>query len=134
MMMSGPLVALVSFVACFVGIPVLFTLARFLGVYTIVRERECRVYVLFGKVLAILDEPGLYFLWAKMGPAALIVNWLGTRYNLDMRLDQEYLRSRSRSCSRTPIRGARSAPTWETPRCDPCRTCRWPRCWRIGTR
>ncbi|MEZ4679151.1 MAG: hypothetical protein R2932_33530 [Caldilineaceae bacterium] len=29
----------------------------------------------------------------KLGPTALIVRWFGTRYVLDMRLDQKYLRS-----------------------------------------
>lgn len=94
-MISGGIVAVVTFAACFILVPVLFSLARLLGVYTIVHERECKVYVLFGKVLATLDEPGLHFLWPKLGAAALIVNWLGTRYALDMRLDQEYLRSQA---------------------------------------
>jgi regulator of protease activity HflC (stomatin/prohibitin superfamily) len=69
------------------------TLLRFFGVYTIVRERTCHVYVLFGQVIGILDKPGLYLLWAKLGPAALIVNWLGKRHVLDLRLDQRYVRS-----------------------------------------
>jgi regulator of protease activity HflC (stomatin/prohibitin superfamily) len=51
------------------------------------------VYVLFGKVTAVLTEPGLYFLWLKMGPSALVINWLGSRRIVDMRLDQKYLRS-----------------------------------------
>ncbi|MBO0752375.1 MAG: hypothetical protein J2P53_09695, partial [Bradyrhizobiaceae bacterium] len=68
-------------------------LFQFFGVYTIVRERTCHVYVLFGQVIGILDQPGLNFLWRKLGPAALIVNWLGKRHVLDLRLDQRYLRS-----------------------------------------
>ena len=102
-MTSGPLVAMVAFIACFLLFPAFFAVARFLGVYAIVHERECKVYVLFGKVLATLDEPGLHFLWPKIGPAALIVNWLGTRYTLDMRLDQEYLRSQ-------PVNSEEGAP------------------------
>jgi regulator of protease activity HflC (stomatin/prohibitin superfamily) len=94
-MTSGVIVAAVTLVACFVAVPMLFAVARFLGVYTIVQERQCKVYVLFGKVLATLDQPGLHFLWPKIGPAALIVNWLGSRYVLDMRLDQDYLRSQA---------------------------------------
>ena len=66
-------------------------------------ERRCRVYVLFGKVLGVLDEPGLHFLVAKLGPAAFVVNWLGRCYDLDMRLDQEYLRS-------TPVNSEEGAP------------------------
>jgi len=102
-MMPGPAIALGVFVACFFLLPALFTVARLLGVYTIVHERECKVFVLFGKVLATLDEPGFYFLWPKLGPAALIVNWLGTAYTLDMRLDQEYLRSQ-------PVNSEEGAP------------------------
>jgi regulator of protease activity HflC (stomatin/prohibitin superfamily) len=94
-MMAGVIFAAAAFVGSFIFVPMLFALARLFGVYTIVHERQCRVYVLFGKVLATLDQPGLQFLWPKIGPAALIVNWLGSRYVLDMRLDQDYLRSQA---------------------------------------
>lgn len=98
---------LIALVATFVGfsllVPTLLGIARMLGLYAIVEERRCRVYVLFGKVLGVLDEPGLHFLWAKLGIAALIVNWLGRCYVLDMRLDQEYLRS-------TPVNSEEGAP------------------------
>ncbi len=83
----------VAFFGMFLVLPILAGITRALGVYTIVEEGRCHVYVLFGKVVAILDEPGLYFLWAKMGAPALIVNWLGRCHVLDMRLDQKYLRS-----------------------------------------
>jgi regulator of protease activity HflC (stomatin/prohibitin superfamily) len=43
----------------------------------------------------VLDEPGFYILWFQLGPAALIVNWLGKRYVVDRRLDQTYLRSQA---------------------------------------
>jgi regulator of protease activity HflC (stomatin/prohibitin superfamily) len=58
---------------------------------------------LFGKVLAILQEPGLYFLPARLGWPAAIVNWLGQCHVLDMRLDQEYLRSQ-------PVNSEEGAP------------------------
>ena len=51
------------------------------------------MYVLFGKVLGTIDEPGFHFLPGELGPAALIVNIFGTCYTLDLRLDQEYRRS-----------------------------------------
>src|SRR5215471_735789 len=63
------------------------------GVYAIVKERTCHVYVLFGRVIGIIDKPGVSLLWIKLGPAALIVNWLGKRHVLDLRLDQRYLLS-----------------------------------------
>jgi regulator of protease activity HflC (stomatin/prohibitin superfamily) len=87
--------ALATFVGLFIAMPILAALVRAIGLYAIVEEGRCHVYVLFGKVVAILDEPGLYFLWAKMGPAGLVVNWLGRCYVLDMRLDQQYLRSQA---------------------------------------
>ena len=93
----------VTFVALMIGVPILFGIARMLGLYAIVNERQCNVYVLFGKVLATIDEPGLHILPFKLGPAALIVNWLGNCHVLDMRLDQEYLRSQ-------PVNSEEGAP------------------------
>ena len=87
--------AFVTFIALFLIVPIISGISRLLGMYTIVEEGRCHVYVLFGKVVAILDEPGPYFLWFKMGPRALIVNWLGRCHVLDMRLDQQYLRSQA---------------------------------------
>src|SRR5258707_6827092 len=82
-----------SFVALFIVVPIFFGLIRAFGIYTIVEEGRCHVYVLFGKVLAVLDEPGIYFLWLKLGIAAPIVNWLGKCHLLDLRLDQTYVLS-----------------------------------------
>jgi regulator of protease activity HflC (stomatin/prohibitin superfamily) len=87
----------------FLLVPIVLGLAQALGLYAIVEERRCRVYVLFGKVLGVLDEPGFHFLLPKLGPAALIVNYFGRCYVLDMRLDQEYLRS-------TPVNSEEGAP------------------------
>jgi regulator of protease activity HflC (stomatin/prohibitin superfamily) len=86
-------IAAAVFVALFVAEGLIIPLLRLFGVYTIVKEQTCHVYVLFGRVIGILDKPGLYLLWTKLGPAALIVNWLGKRHELDLRLDQRYLRS-----------------------------------------
>lgn len=74
---------------------VLRTLGRLFGLYTTIQERQCKVYVLFGKVLGVLDEPGLHILPLKLGPAAFIVNFFGKCYSLDLRLDQQYLRSQA---------------------------------------
>ena len=83
----------IAFAALFIGLPILRTIARAFGLYTTVTERTCRVYVLFGKVAGVLDEPGLHILPFKLGLKALIVNLFGKCYVLDMRLDQEYRRS-----------------------------------------
>jgi regulator of protease activity HflC (stomatin/prohibitin superfamily) len=87
--------AVATFVGCFVVVPVLLAAIRFLGLYAIVQEGQCRVYVLFGRVVAVISEPGLHLLWMKLGWKAPIVNWVGRCHVLDMRLDQEYLRSQA---------------------------------------
>jgi regulator of protease activity HflC (stomatin/prohibitin superfamily) len=66
---------------------------RVFGFYAVVEEGTAHVYMLFGKVVAVLEEPGLQLLWLKMGLRAFVINWLGKRHVLDMRLDQQYLRS-----------------------------------------
>jgi regulator of protease activity HflC (stomatin/prohibitin superfamily) len=85
--------AVFTFVALLIGGPIFLALARIFGLYAIVKERTCRVYVLFGKVIAKLDEPGLHILPLKIGPSAFVVNLLGKCYVLDLRLDEEYRRS-----------------------------------------
>jgi len=85
--------AIVTFFVLLIGEPIIRGLIRMLGVYDVVEEGTCHVYVLFGRVIGVLREPGLYFLWKQLGPSALIVRFLGKRYLLDMRLDQKYLRS-----------------------------------------
>ncbi|MEJ2753887.1 MAG: SPFH domain-containing protein, partial [Chloroflexota bacterium] len=62
-------------------------------VYDIVEEGTAHVYVLFGKVALVVEEPGLQLLWLKMGPKAFIIRWMGDRHVLDTRLDQRYQRS-----------------------------------------
>ena len=95
--------ALVTFVGAFLAEPILLAFARIFGLYAVVKERTCRVYMLFGKVLGVLDEPGLHFLPGKLGASAFVVNLLGTCYVLDLRLDQEYLRSQ-------PVNSEEGAP------------------------
>ena len=86
-------VAFASFFMFLIGEPLFRWFLRLLGFYAVVEEGTSHVYVLFGKVVGVLTEPGLQLLWLKLGPSAFIVNWLGQRHILDMRLDQQYLRS-----------------------------------------
>ncbi len=95
--------AVVTFIVLMIGVPVALGVARLLGVYAVVRERQCRIYVLFGKVIGTLDEPGLHFLWPRLGWKALFVAWLGRCHVTDMRLDQAYLRSQ-------PVNSEEGAP------------------------
>jgi regulator of protease activity HflC (stomatin/prohibitin superfamily) len=93
----------ITFMGLFIIVPIIFGLMRVFGFYAVVEEGTTHVYVLFGKVIAVLDEPGFYILWFQLGPAALIVNWLGKRYVVDRRLDQTYLRSQ-------PVNSEEGAP------------------------
>ncbi len=96
-------VFVLSLVVISIGVPIAFGILRLLGVYVIVKERQALVYVLFGNVVGILSEPGLHFLWKDLGIRALFINWLGRKYVVDMRLDQEYLRSQ-------PVNSEEGAP------------------------
>lgn len=95
--MSGFLTFLVTIFVAFIFFlifePIVRWLLRKFGLYAIVEEGTCHVYVLFGKVVGVIEEPGLHFLWLKIGPSALVINWIGERHVLDTRLDQRYLRS-----------------------------------------
>jgi regulator of protease activity HflC (stomatin/prohibitin superfamily) len=110
-------VAGITVVTFLFGVPLLLGVARLLGVYAIVRERQCHVFVLFGKVIGILNEPGLWFLWSRLGWKALLVGWLGRCHVTDMRIDQAYLRSQ-------PVNSEEGAPMgigiwYEMYICDP---------------
>ena len=73
--------------------PLFRFLLRLMGVYAIVEEGTCHVYVLFGKVVGVLEEPGLHILVKSLGLKGLFVGFFGKRQVIDMRLDQQYLRS-----------------------------------------
>lgn len=95
--------ALIAFAASFIVVPFLLALLRMFGLYTVVEEGRCYVYVLFGKVVAVINEPGLHILLFKLGLKAPVVRWLGRLYILDMRIDQQYLRSQ-------PVNSEEGAP------------------------
>ena len=92
-----------TFLACFIAVPMMFWFLRLFGVYAVVDEGQCYVYVLFGKVVAIINEPGLHILLFRLGLKAPIARWLGKLYVLDMRIDQQYLRSQ-------PVNSEEGAP------------------------
>ncbi len=93
----------ISFFGMWFVMPISLWFLRHLGFYTTVEEGTCQVYILFGRVVGVLREPGLVFLPFKLGPSAFLVNWLGSRRVLDMRLDQQYLRS-------VPVNSEEGAP------------------------
>jgi regulator of protease activity HflC (stomatin/prohibitin superfamily) len=83
----------IGFVASFIAVPMLLRLGQLFCIYAIVRERQCLVFELFGKVRWTESDPGLHWPWAHMGPFAALVPFFGRRYEVDLRLDQTYLRS-----------------------------------------
>lgn len=95
--------AAISFAVSFIAVPIGLGILRLLGVYETVLERRCHVHVLFGRVVAIFQEPGLNSLWLRVGPLAPVVRILGHRYVVDLRTDQEYLRSQ-------PVNSEEGAP------------------------
>lgn len=95
--------AFATFFGLLIAVPIFMGLLRAFGFYVVVQERRCLVYMLFGKVIATLDEPGLHSLWSVVGWRAPFINWIGKRYEIDLRLDQEYLRSQ-------PVNSEEGAP------------------------
>ncbi len=93
----------ITFIALFVVEGVVRYLGKLFGFYVVVRERRAKVFVLFGNVVGVINEPGLHFLWFKFGWQALLVNIFGQVYNRHLSLDQEYLRS-------TPVNSEEGAP------------------------
>jgi regulator of protease activity HflC (stomatin/prohibitin superfamily) len=93
----------VSFIACFFVVPLLQLWVRALGLYVVVRERECLVFELFGKVRLTLREPGLHSPWTEIGPLAALVPLFGRVRRVDLRLDQTYMRSQ-------PVNSEEGAP------------------------
>jgi regulator of protease activity HflC (stomatin/prohibitin superfamily) len=85
--------AIITFFASWIFIPILLAFARLFGLYTTVEECQAKVFVLFGKVLLVLDEPGLHFLVPKLGLQSFIIHFFGQVHSIDLRLDQQYLRS-----------------------------------------
>lgn len=101
--MNFIITAVIGFMACLIGVPVAMGIAQAFGLYTIIEERRAKVFVLFGEVLGTIDEPGLHFLWAKLGIKAVLIPLFGKVHNVDLRLDQEYLRS-------NPVNSEEGAP------------------------
>ena len=95
--------AVMTFIGMFILFPSILAVIRLLGIYTIITERQAKVYVLFGKVLAVIDEPGLHLLIFKLGIKAPLVMLLGQCHVIDLRLDQQYFRS-------TPVNSEEGAP------------------------
>jgi len=86
-------VVFITFALSFIAVPFVLGILQLFGFYVVVEEKFSQVFTLFGKVELTLHEPGLHFLWPKLNWKALVINWLGKKYVVDTRLDQQYLRS-----------------------------------------
>ena len=86
--------AIATFFILLIGLPIILGILKYLCWFTTINECRCKVFVLFGKVIGVLDEPGLHIVPFSIGPGVLLVPFFGKVHTLDMRLDQRYLRSR----------------------------------------
>jgi len=93
-MISFITTAAVTFFGLIIGLPILIGILKYLCWFTTVNECRCKVFVLFGKVIGVIDEPGLHITPLSIGPSVLLVPFFGKVHTLDLRLDQRYLRSR----------------------------------------
>lgn len=84
---------ILTFIAGFLSIPIFLSLFKRFGFYAVVGECEAQVFTLFGKVLGVLDEPGLRFPMAQFGPKAFLIPLFGKRHVVSTALRQHYLRS-----------------------------------------
>ncbi len=80
------------FVAGVAAVPAMLALARALFLYTVVHECRTHVYTFFGKVVGVIDEPGLHVLPLRFGPKALLFRLFGREYVVSTALRQYYLR------------------------------------------
>ncbi|MBL7543067.1 MAG: SPFH domain-containing protein [Bdellovibrionaceae bacterium] len=94
---------IIGFISALIFEVLTLKVLRFFLFYTTVQESTCQVYTLFGKVVEIVDEPGLHFLWPRLTWKAFVINILGRVYVLDLRMDQVYLRSQ-------PVNSEEGAP------------------------
>ncbi|MCP4451646.1 MAG: SPFH/Band 7/PHB domain protein [Planctomycetes bacterium] len=85
-----------NIVALVIGIliiPVVLGLGKGLLWYVIIEEAQVRVYTLFGKVIGIADNPGLYFPTKLFGAKALLIPFFGKSYRVSTALRQNYFRN-----------------------------------------
>ena len=82
-----------TFLFGLVFLPIVLRLATVFGLYSVVNECEAQVFTLFGKVLGVLDEPGLRFPMARFGLRAFLVPVFGKKHVVSTSLREHYLRS-----------------------------------------
>ena len=125
--MSGLTICLFTFAALLIAEPLLLGVAKVLGLYANVQERTCRVYVLFGKVIGEISEPGLHILPWSSAPAPSSSTCSASA----MCSTSAWTRSTSAASPSTP----KKARPWASASGTKCRSAtRWPTCSRTLTR
>jgi regulator of protease activity HflC (stomatin/prohibitin superfamily) len=94
---------LYGFIVALIAEIIILKVLRFFLFYIVIEESTSQVITLFGKVVTVLDRPGLHFLWPAITWKALLVGFMGQVYKLDLRMDQNYLRSQ-------PVNSEEGAP------------------------
>ena len=84
--MSFLLAFFTTFIACVIFVPFLTALGKFFCLFATVQECEAQVFLLFGRVIGVIDEPGLRPLALKLGPHALLIRFFGAVRRVDLRL------------------------------------------------
>ena len=93
-----------TFIGCFIALPTLLAILRFLGVYIVVEERQCLSTFCSARCGWCSMNRGSTFPFATdLSWRALFVNFFGDVRVVDLRLDQEYLRSQ-------PVNSEEGAP------------------------
>lgn len=69
--------AALSFFGLLIGLPIFLGILKYLCWFTTVNECRCKVFVLFGKVIGVIDEPGLHITPFSIGPGVLLVPFFG---------------------------------------------------------
>jgi regulator of protease activity HflC (stomatin/prohibitin superfamily) len=92
-MEDADILLIIAFAVGFFIIPIIFKVATIFGLYAVVNECEAQVFTLFGKVVGVLDEPGLRFPIFHFGLSALLLPFFGKQYKVDTALRQHYLRN-----------------------------------------
>jgi len=75
------------------GIPLLYRLGGALQFWRVVPEKTVFVYTLFGKVIGVMDDPGIHFPIISFGARVLLVPFFGKIYTVSTSIYQYYLRN-----------------------------------------
>ena len=73
----------ITLIVCIILVPLVTGLGKFFCLFAIVQECEAHVFLLFGRVIGVIDDPGLHLLAFKIGPHALLIRFFGAVRRVD---------------------------------------------------